>query len=68
MYTQPPEASVAPKCCPFCNSVDITTTSKEVNAATYWLHIVRPDLERRPTVARMAQAIRPVQLNRRHCH
>jgi hypothetical protein len=36
MYTQPPEASVAPKCCPFCNSVDIKTTSKEVNAATYW--------------------------------
>jgi transposase-like protein len=36
MYTQPPEASVAPKRCPFCNSVDIKTTSREVNAATYW--------------------------------
>ena len=36
MYTQSPEAGVAPKTCPFCNSVDVKTTSKEVNAATYW--------------------------------
>ena len=26
----------APKTCPFCNSVNVTTTSKEVNASTYW--------------------------------
>jgi transposase-like protein len=36
MNIRPPEASVAPKTCPFCNSVDIKTTSKEVNVATYW--------------------------------
>lgn len=36
MYTQPTEAIVAPKACPFCNSVDVTTTSKAVNVSTYW--------------------------------
>ena len=36
MYTQPTKASVAPETCPFCNSVDVKTTTKEVNASTYW--------------------------------
>ena len=36
MHTPTTEASVVPKTCPFCNSVDVKTTSKEVNAATYW--------------------------------
>ena len=36
MHTQPTEAGVAPKTCPFCNSVEVKTTSKEVSAATYW--------------------------------
>jgi transposase-like protein len=35
MYTQPPEPA-APKACPFCQSLDVKTTSKEVNASTYW--------------------------------
>jgi transposase-like protein len=34
--THPSEASVAPKACPFCNSIDVKTTSKQVNASTYW--------------------------------
>ena len=36
MHTQPTEASIAPKTCPFCNSSDVKTTSKVVNASTYW--------------------------------
>jgi transposase-like protein len=37
VYTQPTEeAIVAPKDCPFCQSVEVTTSSKEVNASTYW--------------------------------
>jgi transposase-like protein len=35
MNTQP-AATAAPKACPFCSSANITTTSKEVNASTYW--------------------------------
>ena len=30
------EAIVAPKACPFCTSVDVSTTSKAVNVSTYW--------------------------------
>jgi len=29
-------AIVAPKACPFCQSVDVTTTSTAVNVSTYW--------------------------------
>jgi len=39
VYTQPSgpsEATVAPKACPFCNSLDVTTTSKTVDISTYW--------------------------------
>jgi transposase-like protein len=36
MRPQPTDASAAPKTCPFCNSADIKTTSKNVTAATYW--------------------------------
>jgi transposase-like protein len=36
MYIPPTEVRVAAKICPFCNSADVKTTSKEVNAATYW--------------------------------
>jgi ribosomal protein L37AE/L43A len=36
VYTQPIEAIVAPTACPFCNSVDVTTTSKAANVSTYW--------------------------------
>jgi transposase-like protein len=36
MQNQPPETAAAPKTCPFCKSLNITTTSKEVNASTYW--------------------------------
>ena len=36
MYTQPSEAPIAPKACPFCNSLKITTTSKAVSVSTYW--------------------------------
>jgi transposase-like protein len=35
MYTKPPETD-APKSCPFCNSVNVRTTSKEVSVLTYW--------------------------------
>jgi transposase-like protein len=35
MHNQPADAG-APKACPFCNSLNIQTTSKEVNASTYW--------------------------------
>jgi transposase-like protein len=35
MHTQPPETA-APKSCPFCKSLNVKTTSKEVNASTYW--------------------------------
>jgi hypothetical protein len=62
MYTQPPEARVAPKRCPFCLSIDIRTTSKRRQRSHLLaLRILRRDLERRPTVARMAPAIRPVK-------
>jgi transposase-like protein len=30
------EAINAPKACPFCTSVDVTTTSKAVNVSPYW--------------------------------
>lgn len=33
---QATDAIVAPTDCPFCNSADITTTSKAVGASTYW--------------------------------
>ena len=33
---QPADAILAPKACPFCTSVDVTTTSKAVNVSTYW--------------------------------
>jgi hypothetical protein len=36
MNTISTEAIVAPTACPFCNSVDVTTTSKAVNVSTYW--------------------------------
>jgi hypothetical protein len=26
----------SPKACPFCKSADVTTSSKAVNASTYW--------------------------------
>ena len=35
MYTQLIETA-APKTCPFCSSLNIKTTSKAVNASTYW--------------------------------
>jgi hypothetical protein len=34
--TQPVEAIAAPKACPFCKSVEVTTTSKAVTVSTYW--------------------------------
>ena len=36
MTEQPADAIVAPTSCPFCNSRDVKTTSKDVNASTYW--------------------------------
>jgi len=36
VYTEATEVIVAPKACPFCNSVDVTTTSKTVTVSTYW--------------------------------
>jgi transposase-like protein len=30
------EPEAPPKACPFCRSADVTTTSKAVNAFTYW--------------------------------
>jgi transcription elongation factor Elf1 len=36
VYTEATEGIVAPKACPFCNSVDVATTSKTVNVSTYW--------------------------------
>ena len=36
MHIQPAETITSPIACPFCDSVDITTTSKEVNVSTYW--------------------------------
>jgi transposase-like protein len=36
VYTQSTEAIVALKTCPFCKSVDVTTTSKAVTVSTYW--------------------------------
>ena len=36
MYIQPTTGSVTPKTCPFCNSVDVKTTSRNVTAASYW--------------------------------
>jgi transposase-like protein len=30
------EAILAPKACPFCDSADVTTTSKSVDVSTYW--------------------------------
>ena len=36
MHTQPAEAIVPPKACPFCKSLDVKTTSKAVNLSTYW--------------------------------
>jgi transposase-like protein len=33
---QPGEATTAPEACPFCKSRDIATTSKAVDASTYW--------------------------------
>jgi len=32
----PTADTAAPKACPFCTSVSVKTTSKEVNASTYW--------------------------------
>jgi transposase-like protein len=34
--TQSTEAVVGPNACPFCTSVDVTTTGKTVNDSTYW--------------------------------
>jgi len=34
--SQPTEALLAPKACPFCDSADVTTTSKSVSVSTYW--------------------------------
>jgi transposase-like protein len=34
--TDSTETSFAPKACPFCASLEVKTTSKEVNASTYW--------------------------------
>jgi transposase-like protein len=36
VHIEPTEVIVAPKTCPFCNSVGVTTTSKAVNVSTYW--------------------------------
>jgi transposase-like protein len=36
VHIEPTEAIVAPKTCPFCKSVDVTTTSKAVSVSTYW--------------------------------
>ena len=39
MFTQPSgpaDPTVAPKACPFCKSLKVTTTSKAVNLSTYW--------------------------------
>jgi transposase-like protein len=39
MYTppsEPAETTVPPKACPFCTSLNVTTTSKAVNTSTYW--------------------------------
>jgi len=36
VYTQPNDVIAAPEACPFCNSADITTTSKAMNVSTYW--------------------------------
>ena len=36
MYPERTESSVAPRTCPFCKSAEVTTTSKDVNASTYW--------------------------------
>jgi len=35
MYTEPADIT-APGTCPFCHSLNVKTTSKEVNASTYW--------------------------------
>jgi transposase-like protein len=35
MYNQPAETA-APTTCPFCHSLTVKTTSKDVNASTYW--------------------------------
>jgi transposase-like protein len=34
--TTPEKAPVAPAFCPACGSRDVTTTSKTVDASTYW--------------------------------
>jgi transposase-like protein len=31
-----PAGTAEPKTCPFCRSLNVKTTSKEVNASTYW--------------------------------
>jgi transposase-like protein len=39
MFTQPSslaDPTVAPKACPFCASLNVTTTSKAVTLSTYW--------------------------------
>lgn len=39
MFTQPSNSAdptVAPKACPFCTSLNVTTTSKAVTLSTYW--------------------------------
>ena len=35
MYTKP-AGTAEPKTCPFCRSLNVKTTGKEVNASTYW--------------------------------
>jgi len=34
--SQATDTTVAPQACPFCNSVDVTTTCKTVDVSTYW--------------------------------
>ena len=34
--SESPSAPLVPDACPFCKSQDVKTTSKEVNASTYW--------------------------------
>ena len=39
MFTQPSDPrdpTVAPKACPFCKSLNVTTNSKAVDLSTYW--------------------------------
>jgi transposase-like protein len=34
--TDTTDTIAAPKACPFCSSVEVTTTSKAVTSSTYW--------------------------------